>query len=91
MNLLTRGRHGDFLSNLPIAQFYKIGVDNAEPFYNVVAGAQDLGTFNRSFKNFEYGGNSESRLVCPLGADGYDAAFDPTDPNIVYMEIQQGC
>ena len=26
----------------------------------------------------------------PLGADGYDAAFDPEDPNIVYMEIQQG-
>jgi hypothetical protein len=26
----------------------------------------------------------------PLGADGYDAAFDPEDPNIVYVEIQQG-
>ena len=26
----------------------------------------------------------------PLGADGYDTAFDPENPHIVYMEIQQG-
>jgi photosystem II stability/assembly factor-like uncharacterized protein len=26
----------------------------------------------------------------PLGADGYDCQFDPEDPNIAYMEIQQG-
>jgi phage pi2 protein 07 len=26
----------------------------------------------------------------PLGADGYDSVFDPEDPNIVYMEIQEG-
>ena len=37
----TTWRH---FENLPISQFYKLGLDNSEPFYNIVGGAQDLGT-----------------------------------------------
>ncbi len=84
------GKTWRFLSNLPIAQFYKIGVDNAEPFYNVVAGAQDLGTLIGPSRTLNGEGIRNQDWYVPLGADGYDAAFDPTDPNIVYMEIQQG-
>lgn len=77
-------------SNLPIAQFYKIALDNAEPFYNVVAGAQDLGTLIGPSRTTTTEGIENRHWYVPLGADGYDAAFDPTDPNIVYMEIQGG-
>ena len=83
------GKTWKFFNNLPIAPFYKIAVDNAEPFYNVVAGAQDLGTLIDPSRTLNTR-NQKSRLVRAFGADGYDAAFDPTDPNIVYMEIQQG-
>ena len=77
-------------STLPISQFYKIAIDNTEPFYNVVAGAQDLGTLLGPSRTTTTEGIENHHWYIPLGADGYDAAFDPEDPNIVYMEIQGG-
>jgi photosystem II stability/assembly factor-like uncharacterized protein len=76
--------------NLPISQFYKVGLDNAAPFYNVVVGAQDLGTLLGPSRTTNIEGIRNQEWYVPLGADGYDVAFDPEDPNIVYMEIQQG-
>jgi photosystem II stability/assembly factor-like uncharacterized protein len=83
----TTWRH---FPNLPISQFYKIALDNAEPFYNIVAGAQDLGTLIGPSRTQNVEGVRNQDWYIPLGADGYDAAFDPTDPNTVYMEIQGG-
>lgn len=79
-----------FFPNLPIAQFYKIGLDNTEPFYNIVAGAQDLGTLIGPSRTTNVDGVRNQDWYVPLGADGYDATFDPEDPNTVYMEIQGG-
>lgn len=76
--------------NLPVSQFYKVGLDNAEPFYNVVVGAQDLGTLLGPSRTTNVEGIRNQEWYVPLGADGYDVAFDPEDPNIVYMEIQEG-
>jgi photosystem II stability/assembly factor-like uncharacterized protein len=76
--------------NLPVSQFYKVGLDNAEPFYNVVVGAQDLGTLLGPSRTTNVEGVRNQDWYVPLGADGYDVAFDPEDPNIVYMEIQEG-
>jgi photosystem II stability/assembly factor-like uncharacterized protein len=83
----TTWRH---FPNLPIAQFYKIGLDNALPFYNIVAGAQDLGTLIGPSRTTNTEGVRNQDWYVPLGADGYDAVFDPEDPNTVYMEIQGG-
>ena len=76
--------------NLPISQFYKLGLDNAEPFYNIVGGAQDLGTLIGPSRTMNAEGVRNQDWYVPLGADGYDCAFDPEDPQIAYMEIQQG-
>ena len=56
----------------------------------MVAGAQDLGTLIGPSRTLNGEGIRNQDWYVPLRADGYDAAFDPTDPNIVYMEIQQG-
>ncbi|NHF61350.1 glycosyl hydrolase [Flavobacteriaceae bacterium TP-CH-4] len=76
--------------NLPISQFYKLGLDNAEPFYNIVGGAQDLGTLIGPSRTKNTEGIRNQDWYVPLGADGYESVFDPKDPNIAYMEIQQG-
>ncbi len=76
--------------NLPIAQFYKVAVDNAEPFYNVMVGAQDLGTLLAPSRTLITEGVRNQDWYVPLGADGYGVAFDPADGNIGYMEYQQG-
>ena len=76
--------------NLPISQFYKLGLDNSEPFYNIIGGAQDLGTLIGPSRTTNVEGIRNQDWYVPLGADGYDSHFDPTDPDIAYMEIQQG-
>ncbi len=77
-------------STLPISQFYKLGLDNAEPFYNIVGGAQDLGTLIGPSRTTNTEGIRNQDWYVPLGADGYESAFDPEDSNTAYMEIQQG-
>ncbi|MEL7530313.1 MAG: glycosyl hydrolase [Bacteroidota bacterium] len=83
----TTWRH---FGNLPISQFYKLGLDNAVPFYNIVGGAQDLGTLIGPSRSLHTEGIRNQDWYVPLGADGYESLFDPEDENIAYMEYQQG-
>jgi photosystem II stability/assembly factor-like uncharacterized protein len=76
--------------NLPISQFYKLALDNSEPFYTIGGGAQDLGTLLGASRTMHTEGVRNHDWYVPLGADGYDLAFDPLEPNIVYMETQGG-
>ncbi|MCP4044364.1 MAG: glycosyl hydrolase, partial [Gammaproteobacteria bacterium] len=83
----TTWRH---FPNLPISQFYKVALDNDLPFYNLLGGAQDLGTLFGPTRTMTTEGVRNQDWYVPLGADGYNVAFDPEDPNISYMEYQQG-
>ena len=76
--------------NLPVAQFYKLALDTSEPFYNIVGGAQDLGTLLGPSRTTNIEGVRNQDWYVPLGADGYDSAFDPVEPNLVYMQTQGG-
>jgi photosystem II stability/assembly factor-like uncharacterized protein len=85
-----RGSNWYFKSNLPITQLYDVTTDNATPFYNVFAGAQD---------NFAFGGPSRTRNASGIvnsdwwvtqGGDGFRTQVDPEDPNTIYAELQNG-
>ncbi len=76
--------------NLPLSQFYRLALDNSEPFYNILGGAQDLGTLYGPSRTLNIEGVRSQDWYVPLGADGYHVAFDPTDPNTCYMEWQVG-
>lgn len=76
--------------NMPLSQFYRVALDNSEPFYSILAGAQDLGTLLGPSRTTNIDGVRNKDWNVPLGADGYHVAFDPSDPNICYLEWQVG-
>jgi photosystem II stability/assembly factor-like uncharacterized protein len=77
-------------NNLPISQFYKVAVDNALPFYNILGGAQDLGTVYGPSRTMNTEGVRNQDWYIPLGADGYGVDFHPNDNNTMYMMWQGG-
>jgi photosystem II stability/assembly factor-like uncharacterized protein len=83
----TTWRH---FPNLPVSQFYKVALSNREPFYDVLVGAQDLGTLHGPSRTMNRDGIRNQDWYVPLGADGYGVAFDPRDPDILYLMWQEG-
>ncbi|MEQ9399103.1 MAG: hypothetical protein RJQ04_08010 [Longimicrobiales bacterium] len=86
-DLGTTWRH---FPNMPISQFYKVAVSNNEPFYEILGGAQDLGTLWGPARTRTTEGVRNEDWHFPMGADGYGVQFDPTDPDILYLMTQQG-
>ena len=85
-----RGETWRFFENLPVTQFYKVALDNALPFYNVHGGAQDNGSQMGPSRTLNANGISNFDWTITYGADGYAIAVDPTDPDTVYLEWQEG-
>jgi photosystem II stability/assembly factor-like uncharacterized protein len=77
-------------SNMPISQFYKLALDTAKPYYNILGGAQDLGTLYGPSRTTNTEGVRKSDWYVPLGADGYGVGFHPKDNNTFYMMWQGG-
>mgnify|MGYP002124511641 CR=1 FL=1 len=84
------GEDWDMVRNLPITQFHKIYVDDAEPFYNVYGGTQDNGSQMGPSRTDNERGIANRDWKKTLGADGHDGATEPGNPNIFYGEYQQG-
>lgn len=79
----------DKVNNLPIGQFYGIGVDMATP-YNIYGGLQDTHSFGGPSATRHYLGILNQDWVQINTGDGMYAQVDPTDPAIVYTESQDG-
>ncbi len=83
------GVHFIFLDNLPIAQYYRIGVDMRDPYY-VYGGLQDNGTFGGpSFARDIRGILNDHNWKLHWG-DGQDIQVDPTDWRTLYTEAENG-
>ncbi|HLE57129.1 MAG TPA: glycosyl hydrolase, partial [Rhodothermia bacterium] len=85
-----RGQTMDFVSNLPVAQYYAIDVDNRMPYYYVYGGLQDNNSWAGPSQTRNQQGITNSDWYVTTGGDGFYSAVDPTDPNVVYAESQNG-
>lgn len=85
-----RGDNYKYFPNLPITQFYKIAVDNSEPFYYVYGGTQDNATQGGPSETDNVHGIRNSDWFITVFGDGFDPAVDPNDPNTVYSQWQYG-
>ena len=89
----------DFRANAALGEFYDVAADFATP-YRVCGGLQDNGTWCGPSAT-QYGAESPGEDAKPFGitnqdwrfltdGDGFHVAIDPTDPDLVYSESQQG-
>jgi photosystem II stability/assembly factor-like uncharacterized protein len=84
-----RGDSWRFVSNLPVAQYYHIAVDDELP-YNVYGGMQDNGSWKGPNEVWENGGIRNYHWFEVGFGDGFDTRPMPDDPTRGYGMSQEG-
>jgi photosystem II stability/assembly factor-like uncharacterized protein len=82
-------RTWDAIDNLPIGQYYDIGIDNRDPYW-VVGGTQDNGTWGLPSRTFSELGITNADVVNIAYGDGFYTQPDPTDPRFMFANSQSG-
>ncbi len=75
---------------MPLGQFYQIHADNRQPFYNVMGGLQDNGTWTGPSRTREPAGilNDDWRMIS--FGDGFYVFNHADDPDLYLSESQGG-
>jgi photosystem II stability/assembly factor-like uncharacterized protein len=84
-----RGKSWSAINNFPAGEFYEVSVDNRKPYW-VYGGLQDNGNWGGPSALYANSGPRNGDWVFLLGGDGFYVLADPTNPDIVYTEAQNG-
>jgi photosystem II stability/assembly factor-like uncharacterized protein len=84
-----RGETWEYVNNIPLGQFYHVHADNRQPFYYVMGGLQDNGSWSGPSRTREPAGilNDDWRMVS--FGDGFKVINHPDDPEL-YLSLSQG-
>ncbi|HYP52348.1 MAG TPA: hypothetical protein VEQ42_02345, partial [Pyrinomonadaceae bacterium] len=84
------GETWDYVNNFPLGQFYQVHLDDRQPFYNVMGGLQDNGSWTGPSRTREPAGilNDDWRMVS--FGDGFHMLNHPDDPDLYLSESQGG-
>jgi hypothetical protein len=82
------GRTWEHLANLPIGQFYAVGLDRQRPYW-AYGGLQDNGCWGGPTQTRD-GAIVNEHWTSINGGDGFYCRVDPTDASTVYCESQYG-
>lgn len=86
----SAGKGWDHLATFPAGQYYRISVDDSQPFYRIAGGLQDntnwVGPSGVNSKD----GIMNGDWTALGGGDGFYVVFDPQDRDTFYAESQQG-
>jgi photosystem II stability/assembly factor-like uncharacterized protein len=83
-----RGDTWKFISNMPITQCYRVGIDDDVPFYNVYCGTQDNSTLGGPSRTNNLHGIRNSDWIITVGGDGFQTRVEPGNPDILYSQSQ---
>jgi photosystem II stability/assembly factor-like uncharacterized protein len=75
--------------NMPIAQIYRIATSNQNP-YTVCAGLQDNNAWCGPSNSLDPSGIMNKYWIVTQGGDGEWAVPDPTDPNWIWSDAENG-
>ena len=84
-----RARTWDFVNTVALAQFYEVSFDMQRP-YRVCGGLQDNGSWCGPSRTLFQQGISNEDWSRVGGGDGFYNVIDPSEPDIVYTESQDG-
>jgi photosystem II stability/assembly factor-like uncharacterized protein len=90
-----RADNWDHLNHLALGQFYHVAANTKRPYW-VFGGLQDNGTWGGPSMGLKSAGPQgphgpvNEDWVSIFGGDGYVCRCDPSDPDLVYFEMQDG-
>ncbi|MBZ5727302.1 MAG: hypothetical protein LAP87_20175 [Acidobacteriia bacterium] len=83
------GRSWGHINNIALGQFYEVAFDFQKP-YHVCGGLQDNYSWCGPSSTTQQLGIGNEDWITIQGGDGFYNRIDPTDPNIIYAESQDG-